>query len=29
VCLTDPAVSELFDQHHIKRISFRELQRAG
>jgi chitin disaccharide deacetylase len=32
VCLTDPAVSDLLDQHNIKRISFRalrELQRAG
>lgn len=32
VCLTDPTVSDLLDQHNIKRISFRELrelQRAG
>ena len=32
VCLTDPTVSDLLDQHDIKRISFRELrelQRAG
>ena len=32
VCLTDPMVSDLLDQHNIKRISFRELrelQRAG
>jgi predicted glycoside hydrolase/deacetylase ChbG (UPF0249 family) len=32
VCLTDSAVSDLLDQHDIKRISFRELrdlQRAG
>ncbi len=32
VCLTDPTVSGLLDQHNIKRISFRqlrELQRAG
>ena len=32
VCLTDPTVSDLLDQHEIKRISFRELrelQRAG
>lgn len=32
LCLTDPAVSDLLDQHDIKRISFRELrdlQRAG
>lgn len=32
VCLTDPSVSELLDQHEITRISFRELrelQRAG
>jgi hypothetical protein len=32
VCLTDPAVLDLLDQHDIKRISFRELrelQRAG
>jgi chitin disaccharide deacetylase len=31
-CLTDPMVSDLLDQHNIKRISFRELrelQRAG
>jgi predicted glycoside hydrolase/deacetylase ChbG (UPF0249 family) len=31
-CLTDPTVSDLLDQHDIKRISFRELrelQRAG
>lgn len=26
VCLTDPAVSDLLDQHDIKRISFRELR---
>ena len=26
VCLTDPAVSDLLEQHHIKRISFREVQ---
>ena len=32
LCLTDPAVSDLLDQHDIKRISFRELrelQRTG
>jgi hypothetical protein len=32
VCLTDPTISDLLDQHNIKRISFRELrelQRAG
>jgi hypothetical protein len=32
MCLVDPAVSQLLDQHDIKRISFRELrelQRAG
>jgi hypothetical protein len=32
VCLIDPAVSDLLDQHDVKRISFRELrelQRAG
>ena len=32
VCLTDPAVADLLDQHDIRRISFRalrELQRAG
>jgi chitin disaccharide deacetylase len=32
VCLTDPTVADLLDQHNIKRISFRELrelQRAG
>jgi predicted glycoside hydrolase/deacetylase ChbG (UPF0249 family) len=32
VCLTDPAVADLLDQHAIKRVSFRdlrELQRAG
>jgi chitin disaccharide deacetylase len=31
-CLTDPTISDLLDQHNIKRISFRELrelQRAG
>lgn len=26
VCLTDPKVSDLLDQHNIKRISFRELR---
>jgi hypothetical protein len=26
VCLTDPTVSDLLDQHNIKRISFRELR---
>jgi predicted glycoside hydrolase/deacetylase ChbG (UPF0249 family) len=26
LCLTDPAVSDLLDQHDIKRISFRELR---
>ena len=32
LCLTDPAVADLLDQHDIKRISFRELrelQRTG
>jgi predicted glycoside hydrolase/deacetylase ChbG (UPF0249 family) len=32
MCLTDPTISDLLDQHDIKRISFRELrelQRAG
>ncbi len=31
-CLTDPAIADLLDRHHIKRISYRalrELQRAG